>query len=756
MALDVNHHIDDGRRLLLPTVLLPAGLFLLLIGALIGIPLPWQSTLPWLPSLNLEFSFYVDGLSAQFLLLITGIGALVFVYGAGYLAGHPKRRRVFALLLLFMAAMIGAVTSDHLLLLFTFWELTSVLSFLLIGFDHEREASRKSAQQAILVTGFGGLCLLAGIILLGRAAGTYSLQALLAGAPLLFEDSHLRPALVLIFLGAFTKSAQFPFHFWLPNAMAAPTPVSAYLHSATMVKLGIYLLARLDAAFSDLLFWEYSLVGIGTLTAVLGAVQTVFERDLKRILAWSTVATLGTLVMLVGLPGQGAALAASALFFAHALYKAPLFFVAGNLDHGAGTRQIDQLTGMRRYMPWTATAALLAALSMAGLPLTFGFVAKDAITLAKAQAEVLALVSYATVFVNAIAVAVAAIAAVHIFWGRDTVPRQAQPHEARICMTLPPLVLAGLGLLFGIFPTLVDPLLGASARAIAPGFDAGLVGDSYDWLPVFEATLATLACGLLVYLRWDWLHSRLIRTTLFDRVSPESFYRRVLENLPRLAAWQTRLLQHGRLPGYLALLLGSATGLLWLLLLLSGPRLAWPDAGGLSLPVLAACLLLSGAAVITLFVRDHLVLLLVSGLIGYGSAVLFLFTGAPDVAFTQFIVETVFVVVVTCVLVKLRWLLPSADSSQAKPVLRPAALALAAAFGITLTFLLLLVSGLPFDSGLTDFFAAQSLPAAKGRNVVNVILVDFRALDTLGEIAVVTFALLAALPLLKRLREKRR
>ena len=756
MALDENHHIDDGMRLLLPTVLLPAGLFLLLIGALIGIPLPWQSTWPWLPSLNLEFSFYVDGLSAQFLLLITGIGTLVFVYGAGYLAGHPKRRRVFALLLLFMAAMIGAVISDHLLLLFTFWELTSVLSFLLIGFDHEREASRKSAQQAILVTGFGGLCLLAGIILLGRAAGTYSLQALLAAAPLLFEDSHLRPALVLIFLGAFTKSAQFPFHFWLPNAMAAPTPVSAYLHSATMVKLGIYLLARLDAGFSELLFWEYSLVGIGTLTAVLGAIQTVFERDLKRILAWSTVATLGTLVMLVGLPGQGAALAASALFFAHALYKAPLFFVAGNLDHGTGTRQIDHLTGMRRYMPWTAAAALLAALSMAGLPLTFGFVAKDAITLAKAQAEVLALVSYATVFVNGIAVAVAAIAAVHIFWGRDTIPRQAQPHEASVCMILPPLVLAGLGLLFGIFPTLVDPLLGASARAIAPSFDAGLVDDSYDWLPVLEATLATLVCGLLIYLRWDWLHSRLIRTTLFDRVSPESFYRRVLENLPRLAAWQTRLLQHGRLPGYLALLLGSATGLLWLLLLIAGPRLAWPDAGSLSLPVLAACLLLSGAAVITLFVRDHLVLLLVSGLIGYGSAVLFLFTGAPDVAFTQFIVETVFVVVVTCVLVKLRWLLPSADQFQTKPGLRPAALALAAIFGTTLTFLLLLVSGLPFDPALTEFFTAQSLPAAQGRNVVNVILVDFRALDTLGEIAVVTFAFLAALPLLKRLREKRR
>ena len=735
---------------------IPGVLFALLLCLLFFSPLPWRFSLPWVPSLAIDFAVYVDGLAAQFLVLITGIGTLVFVYGAGYLSGHPKCTRVFTLLILFMAAMIGAVVSDHLVVLFVFWELTSILSFLLVGFDHERESSRKSAQKAILVTGVGGLFLLAGLILLGQIAGTYSIQLLLERAPRFISDGRLNTALGLIIVGAFTKSAQFPFHFWLPNAMAAPTPVSAYLHSATMVKLGIYLLARLDAAFSDLLFWEYTLVGIGTLTAVFAALQTFYERDLKRILAWSTVATLGTLVMLVGLPGHGAALATSVLFFAHALYKAPLFFVAGNLDHGAGTREIDNLTGMRHYMPWTAAAAMLAALSMAGLPLTFGFVAKDVITYAKAQADVLHLVSYATVFVNGLSVAVAAIAAIHIFWGRDTVPRKANPHEANASMLMPPLILASLGLLFGLFPTLIDPLLGASARSISPGFDATKVNAAYDIVPVLEATLGTIIFGILVYLRWDWLHALLGRIRHFETVGPEAWYHRGLEALPRLAARQTRLLQHGSLPHYLLAMVAVVTILTIVLLVWVSPVRNWPELKTLTIPVLGASTLIAIGGLATLYVYDHLVLLLVSGLVGYGSAILFLFTGAPDLAFTQFVVETVFVVVVATVLVRLRRLSPEKMNAPKEPLLRPLSLAVAIAFGTTLTVLVLLVSGLPFDSMLTDFYAEQSLPVAHGRNVVNLILVDFRALDTLGEISVLMFALVAALPLLKLMGEKHR
>lgn len=736
---------------LLPFVLLPATLFMALVYLLTVEPLPWTFAASWVPALRLEFAVHIDGLAAQFLLLITGIGALVLVYGAGYLAGEAKARRVFVLLLLFMTAMIGAVISDNLIALFVFWELTSVLSFFLVGYHHEQEGARKSAQQALLITGLGGLFLLAGIIVLGEIAGTYSIRQLISRAPQFMGDTRLNAALTLVFLGAFTKSAQLPFHFWLPNAMAAPTPVSAYLHSATMVKLGVYLLARLDAAFSDLLFWEYALVGVGTLTAVGAAIQTVRERDLKRILAWSTVATLGTLTMLVGLPGNGAALAVAALFFAHALYKAPLFFVAGNLDHGAGTRVIDQLTGMRRYMPWTAAAALVAALSMAGLPLSFGFVAKDAISFAKAEAEVLQLVSFATVFVNGISVAVAAIAAIHVFWGRVSVPRESHPHEAPLTMLFPPLLLVALGLVFGIAPTLIDPMLGAAAGAIAPGFDAATVDVSYELLPVLGATFGAVVFGVAVYLGWDRLHAWLDRASHLDAVGPESWYWRKLKFLPRLAAWQTRLLQHGLLHRYLLTLIGVVTVAMAMLLYVAQPEFQWPAADTLSAPVLGAALLIGAGALATWFVRDHLVLLLVSGLVGYGSAVLFLFTGAPDLAFTQFAVETVFVVVAAAVLLRLRRMQPLPRATT-EARWRPLALVVAVAFGVTITLLVLLATGAPFDNALAEFFGAQSLPAAHGRNVVNVIIVDFRALDTLGEIAVLAFALLAALPLLKLAR----
>jgi len=736
-------------------VALPATLFAALLLAVATTPLPWRLSWPWIPTLGVELSVHIDGLSAQFLMLITGVGTLVFIYAGGYLAGDHRRHRVFTLLSLFMLAMIGAVVSDNLLVLFIFWELTSVLSFLLVGFDHAQESSRKSAQQALLVTGTGGLCLLAGIILLGQIAESYSIQTLIERAPLFWDDPRLNATLLLLFLGAFTKSAQFPFHFWLPNAMAAPTPVSAYLHSATMVKLGIYLLARLDAAFGDQLFWEYTLVGAGTVTALFAAFQTIYERDLKRILAWSTVATLGTLTMLIGLPGQGAAVAVAALFFAHALYKAPLFFVAGNLDHGAGTRQIDQLTGMRRYMPWTAAAALLAALSMAGLPLTFGFIAKDAINFAKSQSDVLHLVSYVTVFVSGISVAVAAIAAIRVFWGVDSVPRKVHPHEAPLSMLLPPLALVALGLLFGLAPTLVDPLLGAAARAMAPGFNPMAVDAAYDIIPVLEATLGVLLFGGLIYLYWDRLHDLLGRVRHFERYGPEAAYRGFLDRLPRLAAGLTRRLQHGLLPNYLMTLIGTAT--LLVLALLAAARPAWtlPATDTLTVPVLGATLLIAAGAGTALFVRDHLVLLLVSGLIGYGSAILFLFTGAPDLAFTQFAVETIFVVVAAAVLLRLRRLAPSILAPPPQTRLNPLALGVAIAFATVLTGLALMVSGIPFDSNLSNFFNSQSLPMAHGRNVVNVIIVDFRALDTLGEIAVLLFALLAALPLLAITRRNR-
>lgn len=728
--------------------------FVALVWGLLHHPLPWRGGWAWAPSLGVEFALHIDGLSAQFLVLITGIGALVFVYASDYLAHEPARGRLFLILTVFMLAMAGAVGADHLLVLFVFWELTSLTSFLLVGFHHDDEQARASARQALLVTMGGGLALLAAILLLAAMARSYSLQTIIAQGPVLVDDPRLPAALILLFIGCFTKSAQFPFHFWLPNAMTAPTPVSAYLHSATMVNLGVYLLARLDPAFNDLFLWEAALLGFGTLTAVWGAVQALRERDLKRILAWSTVSALGTLTLLIGLSNPGAGLAVAAFLFAHALYKAPLFFVAGNIDHATGTRLIDRLMGLWRAMPWTAVAAVLAGLSMAGLPLSFGFVAKDLITTAKADADVLALVGYATLFVNGVAAAVAGVATIRIFGGPPEWPK-GHVREVSWRMTLPPLLIALVGIEFEFLPNIADPLLAEAALAISPALGTVDVAASYQFGTVLTATEITLLVGLVLFLLWDRVHDLLQRVYWLDHLGPAACYERTLNGVIHLAAWQTRALQHGRLAGYLRL---SIVGLL---ALATGAALAtgmsdfigasgalfreWPAQGWAWLVAVVLIVAGAGASVV---LRNRMALLMASGLVGYGSAVLFLFTGAPDLAFTQFAVETALVVVAAALLP--RYGVPPVVTGE--PRVGNALLALACGAG---TFALLLqLFALPPDSTLADWFGAASLPQAHGRNVVNVIIVDFRALDTLGEITVVIFSLIAALPLLGALARR--
>jgi multicomponent Na+:H+ antiporter subunit A len=733
--------------------LVPLGLFAGLAWALSTFALPWQLQLEWVPSLGVGLDWHVDALSAQFLVLITGIGAMVFIYASGYMAHDAYAGRFHLLLLLFMAAMIGVVSADHLLLLFLCWELTSLISFFLVGFKHTDEQARASARQALFITLGGGLALLAAFILLAQIAGTWSLQAIVASGPVLVEDPRLPVVLLLLFIGCFTKSAQFPFHFWLPNAMSAPTPASAYLHSATMVKLGIYLLARLDPAFNELLLWEVALIGTGTITAVWAALLALRERDLKRILARSTVSALGTLMLLIGLPNEEAALAVIAFLFAHALYKAPLFFVAGNIDHATGTRSIDHLMGLRRQMPFTTVAAILAGLSMAGLPLSFGYVAKDVVSAAKSGTDLLAIVSYGLLFVNGIAVAVAAVAAIRVFWGPVN-PAFKEVREVSWRMLLPPLLIAVIGLEFEILPTFTDPLLLDAASVIAPAANIGDLVASHPFGTFITAAEVTLAIGLVLFLFWERLHRYLGGLARLDRYGPAAMFERLLKGLTRVAAWHTKALQHGDLAGYMRLTL------LVLLVLVIGGWLAgeadwaalwaglWADyEQGWAL--VAVAVLISAGALAAPFLGDRLALLMAIGLVGYGSAVLFLFAGAPDVAFTQFMVETVLVVVAAAVLSHY-----GTPARYQERRLLNAAIALAAGAG---TFILLAhMFSLPADRSLAEWFALNSLPEAHGRNVVNVILVDFRALDTFGEIAVVAFSALAAWPLLRKMRKRRR
>ena len=731
--------------------LLPLALFALATSGL-GRELPIDFAVPWIPSLGIELAFRIDGLALLFLLLITGIGSMVFVYAAGYMAGVAGRKRLFVLLLAFMLAMLGCVTSDNLILLFLFWEMTSLTSFMLVGFKHEYEASRKSAQQALMVTAGGGLVLLAGVILLGQIAGTYSISTLVETAPTWRDSALLPAALGCIFVGAFTKSAQLPFHFWLPNAMAAPTPVSAYLHSATMVKLGVYLLARLDPAFDDFSLWHTSLVTIGAATALWAMVLTLLERDLKRILAWSTVSALGTLVMLVGLPEADAAAAVAAFLLTHALYKAPLFFVAGNIDHCTGTRNIDRVCGLAPLMPWTAAAAALAAISMAGMPFSLGFVAKELIKISKTEVGVFAWVTYSGVFVNAIAVAVASVAAIRIFWqrkGGEAPP--AEIHEANWAMLLPPVAVAALGIVFGLWAGLLDPLLEAAARAIHPPLLALPESLGLADTDALQAIAIALVLGLLLFWQWDRLHELLDRALRpLEKVDALAWYGRLLNAIPRWAGRITRILQGGRLSHYTAVLLAVPLALLAWVLWQPG-ALAWPTLQAPGLAVAGTSLFLVVVSIAACRVRDPFVMLLVSGFIGLGSALLFLFLQAPDLAFTQFAVEVAFVVIIASILLRLRHL--RLDTEDRAPAWPRALLALSGA-GVLVLLLVGSTAG-PLDTTLPDQLAAWSVPEAYGRNVVNVILVDFRAVDTFGEIAVVALALIGALPMLAYLRRER-
>ena len=736
--------------------LVPLALFGLALWAYVSGALPLTAHVDWIPSLGISFGVHVDALSMLLVLLITGIGALVFVYAAGYSAGDPGRARLFGFLFAFMVAMLGCVTTDDLFVLFLFWEITSVLSFLLVGFKFGKEENRQSAQQALMITAGGGLALLAGGILLSRVAGTSSIQQLIATAPSWVDEPEVSGALICIFAGAFTKSAQVPFHFWLPGAMAAPTPVSTYLHSATMVKLGVYLLARLHPAFGELTLWQLTLVIVGAASSVWPMVLVFRERDLKRILAWSTVSALGTLVLLIGLPGPGAATVTAAFLLAHALYKAPLFFAVGNVDHATGTRILDEIGGLGGRMRFTAAAAWMAGLSMAGVPLSFGYVAKDVIKIAKSDTDIFQWVTYASVFVSAASIAAAGVATVRVFWRRNTT-RPAHAKEGPPTTWFPPLLLASLGMALGLFPGLVDPLLSDAAHAMGPA--ASLQGLRSDETASYVALGVTVVLGVSIFFAWDRIHRRQVRLPSPRALQASGWYAGMMKGIRRVASVATRSLSGGRLPVYVGTILAFALLAAGLLLARGGPTSAWPgfafEADASSVVAAGALVFLVAASIGVCVVRDRFLMLLVSGLVGFSSALLFLALGAPDVAFTQLTVEVAFVVVLAALLLRVRRLSlgEPAPSPRGHRLLRAA---LALALGSTVAALVLYGSRFSPDPALTEFFATRSVPEAYGRNVVNVILVDYRAVDTLGEIIVVTLTFLASLPLLRLLRRQRR
>ncbi len=725
----------------------PLGAFIVLaLGAAGGCGASGVS-IPWAPGLGISLSFLVDGLSMLFLLVITAVGTFVVLYAGGYLHGSKSLGRFLMFLFGFMAAMLGVVSADNLILLFVFWELTSISSFLLIGYYHEDEKSRKCALQALLVTGAGGLAMLAGFVLLGTAAGTFEISGLLAlpdGA--LAAHPQFPMILVLILLGAFTKSAQFPFHFWLPNAMAAPAPVSSFLHSATMVKAGIFLLMRLHPALEWHPLWLAIVAPVGAVTMVLGVVLAFAQTDLKKILAYTTLAVLGTLTLLLGIGTDLAIKAALTYLLAHALYKAALFMTAGTVDHETGTRDIRELSGLRRHMPFTAAGATIGALSMAGLPIFIGFIGKEYFYKALLDADGPPFL-WETLGVGAsiLMVSLAVTAGIRPYAGPAC---SKHPHEGPWTMWIGPLVLGVLAIQFGVFPGWVGTHLITPAAAVVVG-DAGYVAKLKLWhglTPALALSVLTVGLGLLVYRFSGKLRPAAASVvSIASRGGPERAYFSILDSVLVFARAQTAFLQSGRLRNYILITIGFATVLLALLVPRSLPPL---EVGRMLPPGLlgtVVCALMVVAAIASCLVRSRFTAILTLGVVGLGVAILFFLFSAPDLAMTQILVETLTVVLFVLAFHKLPLL---REYSGRLTRLRDATVAIA--FGIVVTLLVLIAFHFrSTPSALATYMGENSLTAANGRNVVNVILVDFRALDTLGEITVLGIAALGVFAMLK-------
>ncbi|AUL99607.1 NADH dehydrogenase [Rhodocyclaceae bacterium] len=707
-------------------------------------------SLPWVPGLGIALNFRLDGLSLLFALLISGIGTLIVLYAAAYLSDHHHLGRFYAYLLGFMASMLGLVLADDLVAMFVFWELTSVCSYLLITFQHERDEARRSGLQALLITGGGGLALLAGLLLLGLAGEAWQFSALSAQAVAAHPASSAIVALIL--LGCFTKSAQVPFHLWLPNAMVAPTPVSAYLHSATMVKAGVYLLARLNPIFGGEDGWGSVLVVVGAATAVLGAVLAIRQTDLKRLLAYTTVTVLGQLTMLIGTNTPYGLQAFAVYLLAHSLYKGALFMAAGAVDHATGTRQIARLGGLIRFMPLTGAAVALAAFSNAGLPPFFGFIAKEFKYSGLIELGPLGWVSTAVMIAtNALLLTAAGLVFIRVFLGRPgRFPRP--PHEVSMPMWLGPLLLALGGFLLGAFNKLPEVwVVNAAVQAVSHGpVDVNL----YLWggiTPALVASALTTALGVLGYLYRYRLRRRLNRLRVLWRISGDLIWDRMLKRLFTFAGATAASFQHGSLRRHIVLLVLAASAVMLAAAVPAVGRsgLAW-HASSLSPAAAVGCLLAVLGAGAAALMRGRLALVAALGLSGLGVALFFLGVNAPDVAITQFMVETLTVVFLGLVL---RRLPPIGVVGSRSSLTRRLHAVVAVLFGVAVSLALIVVVSQPLPGDIASWLLAASLPQGHGANVVNVVLVDFRALDTLGEILVVALACAAAGTLLVRRRQ---
>ena len=712
-----------------------------------------RETMSWIPLLGIDIAFRLDGLALLFVFMILGIGILVIFYARYYLSSSDSMPKLYAYLMLFMTAMLGIVMSNNIIQLWFFWELTSISSFLLISYWWHKAEARKGAIMALTITGGGGLALLAGLLLLGNIVGSYNLDVILASREVIQAHAWYEVTLILILLGAFTKSAQFPFHFWLPHAMAAPTPVSAYLHSATMVKAGIFLLARFYPALAgtDLWFILVSLTGLTTL--LFGAYVALFKHDLKGLLAYSTISHLGLITLLLGLDTQLAAVAAIFHIINHATFKASLFMATGIIDHETGTRDMRKLNGMWRFMPYTATLAMVAAAAMAGVPLLNGFLSKEMFFAETLHQQLLGSMSWlipvlATV-AGALAVAYSARFIHDVFFNGDPIDLPKQPSEPPRYMRVPIEILVALCLAVGIFPNfIVDDILTAASFSVIGGYVPEFKVALWHGfnLPLLMSAIAVTG-GIFLYTQRRYLYQ--YQASLPTRDAKKGFD----STIYAITKWCQRTIstiENGSLQRYLMLMFT-------IVLIFSGwPLFEMSQLGGQKQPTpidvhnaIGAALLMIGAISTVIWHRSRVISLLMISVVGLMVSVAFTRLSAPDLALTQLTVEVVTIVLLMLALFFLPQRSPRESSSI--HVLRD--LGVSAALGIVVSSVCYALLTRPLES-ISDFFLVNAKTGGGGTNVVNVILVDFRGFDTLGEISVLGIAalgiskLLANLPLI--------
>ena len=703
-----------------------------------------SSSFNWVPTLDINLAFHLDGLSLLFVLLISGIGSLIFIYSNGYMKDEEKQGRFYCQMLIFAGAMIGLVMADNLLVLFAFWELTSISSFLLIGFQHKDAKARSAALQALLITEFGGLCLLAGFIFIGNIGGSYEITELLAKQNTLTNHPFYFPLLLLILIGAFTKSAQFPFHFWLPAAMKAPTPVSAYLHSAAMVNAGIYLLARLNPVLGNTGEWLNMMMLFGGITAVIGAYFSLTQKNLKAILAYTTISALGILIMLLGVGSYLAVKAAFTYLVIHAFYKATLFMVAGTIDKKTGTRDLDKLGNLKEKIPIITVVAFLALLSMAGLPPMMGYIGKEFIYEAAKQASgVAGYVITFSIIANVFMMAISIIFGYEVFFRKKQGYKKIK--KPGFDFWFGPAILALLSLVLVFFSKPVEPLLEhalASVKAAHVEVDLKLW---HGFNIVFFLSLATIIFGFLLFAGrkiilpfLEKINSRVITINL------SAAFENFIGLLLSFAKKNTRFFQHGYYRFYLMVIFVLTAALVWYQLFSTWTWQFLQNLSPISIYALSIAVMIIIAAVSVIFTKSRLAAIITMGVVGYGLALIYLLYGAVDVAITQILVETLTLVLFVFIFHNLP---PFIKRLSTFSKIRDGVIALAV--GGFMTALVLKSDYLRLNQPVSKYIAENSYTEASGRNIVNVILVDFRAFDTLGETMVIVIASLGIYALLK-------